>query len=164
MSEAFASPGAAGDGFVVADANGHLVIIAVHSLETGIVTTLGERDAIKATVHDIDAGHTYEDTLIFPKVMIGSLKGRIGQKVLGRIGQGTAKPGQNPPWIIADASGDPAAVQAATAYLDAYKANGFTAPEPVAAPPAAPAPTVDLSDPNVQAALAALQAQQKAPF
>jgi hypothetical protein len=155
MTEQFAAPGAAGDGFSVADANGHLVVIEVHSLETGVVTSLGERDAISATVHDVDAEHTYEDCLIFPKVMIGSLKSRVGQRVLGTIGQGVAKPGQNPPWIIQDASGDQTQAAKAVAYLEKWKAGEFTAPEP-----AAPAVTqVDLTDPKVVAALAALQAQ-----
>lgn len=164
MSE-FAAPGSSG-GFSVADADGHLVVIEVAGHETGIVTANGERDAIRATVHDVDAGETVEDALIFPKVMVGSLKGRVGQKVLARIGQGVAKPGQNPPWILQDASGDAAAVKAASDHLARYKAGAFSAPEqPAAAAPAA-APQVDLSDPNVQAALAALAAQQKgaAPF
>ena len=44
----FASPGAASGGWAVADAENHLVVIDVHSHETGIVTSLGEKDAIKA--------------------------------------------------------------------------------------------------------------------
>ena len=104
-------------------------------------------------------------------MLVGSLKARIGQKVLATVGKGVAKPGQNAPWILTDASGDQAAAQRATAYLAAVAAGQFTAPataapaQPVAAPVApAAAPQVDLTDPNVVAALAALQAQQKAPF
>ena len=156
MTEAFASPGAAGDGFVVADANGHLVVIEVHSLETGVVTSLGDRDAIRATVHDITDEHTFEDTLIFPKVLIGSLKSRIGQKVLGTIGQGVAKPGQNAPWIINDASGDQAAAAKAVAYLEKRKAGEFSSPEP------ADDPLATLT-PEQRAAVAALNGA-KAPF
>jgi len=167
MTEAFASPGAAGDGFVVADANGHLVVIEVHSLETGIVTSLGDRDAIRATVHDITAEHTYEDTLIFPKVLIGSLKSRIGQKVLGTIGQGVAKPGQNAPWVINDASGDQAAAAAAVAYLAKWKAGEFTAPVQATATTgttATPDPLASLTF-EQRAALAALEkAKGGAPF
>lgn len=159
MSE-FTSPGAAGGNFSIADAEGHLVVVDVHSYEQGVVTSLGEKDAISATVHDIDAAHTSEDALIFPKVLVGSLKARVGQKVLARVGKGVAKPGQNAPWILEDASGDAAAVAAATEYLKKWDSGQFTAPaETATAPVATPAPAVDLSDPNVVAALAALQAQ-----
>lgn len=158
----FASPGAAGGQFNVADHNGHLLVVEVESYEQGVVTSLGEKDAVKATVHDVDAQTTTEDALIFPKVLVGSLKGRVGQKVLGTLGQGVAKPGQNAPWVINDASGDAAAAARATAYLAAYAAGQFAAPaETAPAAPAAPtaAPQVDLTDPNVLAALQALQAQ-----
>ncbi len=126
----FASPGAASGGWAVADAENHLVVIDVHSHESGIVTSLGEKDAIKATVHDITDQETYEDTLIFPKVLVGSLKGRIGQKVLGTLGKGVAKPGQNAPWVLFDAAGDPAAVDQATKYLTGQVAATITSPEP----------------------------------
>lgn len=129
----FTSPGAAGGGWSVADSDGHLVVIDVQSHERDIPTSLGDRDAVKATVHDIDAGDTFEDVLIFPKVLIGALKSRVGQKVLGTIGQGVAKPGQNPPWVLFDASGDPVAVDRATAYLTGQVADSLT-------PPADPAP------------------------
>ena len=123
-------------------------------------TSLGDRDAIRATVHDVTAEHTYEDTLIFPKVLIGSLKSRIGQKVLGTIGQGVAKPGQNAPWIIQDASGDAAAASKAVAYLEKWKAGEFTAP----ATPAGDDPLASLT-PEQRAALAALEkAKGGAPF
>lgn len=154
----FAAPAAAGGGFTVAEANGHLVVIEVESLETGVVTANGERDAIRATVHDIDAGETYEDSLIFPKVLVGSLRQRVGQKVLGRIGQGVAKPGQNAPWVLNDASGDQAAATAASAYLAAYNSGQFAAP-PAAAPAAPAAPEVDVNDPAVQAAMKLLAAK-----
>lgn len=160
----FASPGAAGGSFNVADTEGHLVVVEVHSYEQGVVTTLGEKDAIKATVHDVDAQTTYEDALIFPKVLVGSLKGRVGQKVLATMGKGVAKPGQNAPWVLNDASGDAAAAARATAYLAAYAAGQFTpVDEPAPAAPAAAAAAVDLTDPNVQAALAALKAQGLVP-
>lgn len=126
----FTSPGAAGGGWSVADAEGHLVIVEVHSLEKDIPTSLGDKDAIKATVHDITDQETYEDTLIFPRVLIGSLKSRIGDKVLGTIGKGVAKPGQNAPWLLFDAASDPASVDAATKYLTGQVAATITSPEP----------------------------------
>ena len=167
MSE-FASPGAAGGSFSIADAEGHLVVVEVHSYEQGVVTSLGEKDAISATVHDVDAQVTHEDALIFPKVLVGSLKGRVGQKVLATVGKGVAKPGQNAPWVLNDASGDAAAAKRATVYLAAWSSGQFSAPEQAAAAQAqAPVPAastgappqVDLNDPVVVAALQSLQAQ-----
>ena len=175
MSTEFAAPASA-SGIDWNELNGHLVVIEVQAHETGIVTANGERDAIRATVHDVDGQQTDEDVLIFPKVLVSNLRPRIGQKVLGRVGQGVAKPGQNAPWVLTDASAYTAAAAAATAYLAAHAAGQFSAPAaaaqaqaPVpaastAAQPAAATPALDVNDPNVQAALAALAAQQKAPF
>ena len=169
MTEQFAAPAAGtGDSWVAADSLDHLVVVEVHAQEQGVETDYGPKDPIRATVHDIDEQATYEDTLIFQKVLVSSLKARVGQKVLGRIVHGVAKKGQKPPYLIEDASGDAAAAARATAYLAAYAAGQFAAPEvagqPAAAPaPAAPAaavpPQVDLTDPNVLAALQALQTQ-----
>ena len=178
MTEAFAAPAAGGDNWSVADSLDHLVVIEVHGQEQGVETDYGPKDPIRATVHDIDGQASYEDTLIFQKVLVSSLKARVGQKVLGRIIHGVAKKGQKPPYLMEDASGDPAAVKAATDYLAAHATGQFSAPAaaaqaqapvPAASTAAQPATTaapaaVDLNDPNVQAALAALAAQQKAPF
>ena len=166
MSTEFAAPASA-TGIDWNELNGHLIVVEVESHETGIVTANGERDAIRATVHDIDGQQTDEDVLIFPKVLVSNLRPRVGQKVLGRIGQGVAKPGQNPPWVIEDASGDASAAKKATDYLAAWASGQFSAPAATPVPAPATAPAVDLTDPNVQAALAALQAQQaagNAPF
>jgi cytosine/adenosine deaminase-related metal-dependent hydrolase len=51
-------------------------------------------------------GDVYADTLIFPRVLIGQLRPNIGKKVLGRLGQGTAKPGQSAPWTLLASSDD----------------------------------------------------------
>jgi hypothetical protein len=133
----FAAP-ASSSGFTPADHHQHLLVIQVESYETGIITSLGEKDAIKATIHDIDLGETYDDALIFPKVIIGALRSRIGQTVLARLGQGIAKPGQSAPWILEDATGDPAAVTKATAYIDAHNAGKYTPPATATTVRAAP--------------------------
>lgn len=169
----FAAPAAGGDGWSPSDSIDHLVVIEVLGQEQNVDTDYGLKDPIRANVHDITAGATYDDTLIFQKVLIGSLKQRVGQKVLGRIYLGEPRKGQKPPYLIEDKSGDAAAAAQATAYLDAYKAGQFTAPAapaadgwPTASAPAAPAAaaaapaaTPDLNDPAVIAALAALQKQ-----
>jgi hypothetical protein len=94
-----------------------------------IPTSMGDKDAVRVTIHDITDTATYEDVLWFPKVLVGSLKGRVGQKVLAVLGKGTAKPGQSAPWILVDATTDNDCVQAATTYLDAIAGNQFTDPE-----------------------------------
>lgn len=89
----------------------------------------------------------------FNVALRNALKPLIGNKVLGRIGQGVAKPGKNAPWILLDATGDATAVAKANAYI----AGGITAPAPVAQ--ATPTPTADINDPAVQALLAQLGAK-----
>lgn len=152
----FAAP-AASSGFTPADHDGHLLVIEVHSYQTGIVTSLGEKDAISATIHDVDLGETFDDALIFPRVLVGSLKSRVGQKVLARLGQGVAKPGQSAPWILNDASGDGGAVTQAEAYLARVAQAGYA---PVADAPAPVAAPVAVGDTEAIAAAKALLAQQ----
>jgi len=86
--------------------NGRLLLVTAHSMEN-VNTSFGEKDCVRADVVVLDgpdAPETYEDTLIFPKVLIGQIKGNIGsgRMNLGRLGQGNAKPGQKPPWLLAD--------------------------------------------------------------
>lgn len=106
---AFASPGTPGSGIKLADHLGALLLVEVLGVETGIPTTFGDSDAVKANVHVIDgdgAGTDYDDTLIFPKVLQSQLKKSVGQKVLGRLGQGQAKPGQSAPWLLNEATAE----------------------------------------------------------
>lgn len=92
------------------DLNGALLVVEPHSVETGIKTSMGERDAVRATVHVLDgplAGTTYQDTLVFPRALAGQLGRQIGATVLGRLGKGEAKsPGQSAPWVLKDPSAD----------------------------------------------------------
>jgi hypothetical protein len=158
----FASPAAASSGWTARDAIGHLCIIEPHAHETGIPTSFGDKDAIRATVHDVDAGTTDEDALIFQGGLIGALKARIGQLVLARITQGTAKPGQAAPFVLADASTNPADVAAATAYMQARQASAFTPPQqaaPAAAPVAPSAPAAGVNADAIAAAQALLAQQ-----
>lgn len=105
----FTAPSAPGSGIQFADHLGALLLIEVEGVEVGIKTSFGDSDAVKANVHVIDgngAGESYDDTLIFPKILQSQLKKSVGQKVLGRLGQGTAKPGQSAPWLLNEASAD----------------------------------------------------------
>jgi hypothetical protein len=163
MSMQFAAPAAGGDGFRPADAVGHLLAIDVAGHETGIPTSFGDKDAIRCTVHDITSGDTSEDTLIFSGTLVGALKPRVGLMVLATLGQGVAKAGQSAPYVLTDASNDPAAAAAATAHLERWRSGKFAAPAAPAAP-TAPAPAAhDFANmtPEQLAALAALAAQQR---
>ena len=124
----FTSPGTSeGSDVKPADLEGHLLVVEPHEYRENIPTSLGDKDAIRVTVHDITDQTTYEDILWFPRVLVGSLKNRIGQKVLAVLGKGTAKPGQSAPWVLVDASTEKPAVKAATAYLEQYQSGTFTA-------------------------------------
>lgn len=106
-TDPFAAPGAASGGIDWAAVNGSLILITVHDVETDIQTSFGAKDAVRADVAILDgdhAGEEYGDSLIFPKVLISQLRGSKGSKVLGRLGQGEAKKGQQPPWLLAEAS------------------------------------------------------------
>jgi hypothetical protein len=117
MSIAFAAPASGGNALSPADIEGHLLVVEPVEYRENVPTKLGESDAIQVTVHDITTSSTHHDILWFSRVLVGSLKSRIGQKVLGVMGKGEAKAGQSAPWVLIDASGDAASVQAATAYL-----------------------------------------------
>lgn len=103
----FSSPASPSAGIDLKEHIGALLLIDVQSLEVGIKTVHGDNDAISCDVHVLDGpgeGTSYDGTLIFPKVLVGQLKRSIGEKVLGRLGQGVAKPGQSAPWILNEAS------------------------------------------------------------
>jgi hypothetical protein len=94
--------------------------------------------------------------LWFNVALRNALKTKINQKILARIGQGSAKPGKSAPWILLDATTDAAAITRANAYLAATPAPVAT---PVATPVASVAnPTAGLS-PEVAALLAQLGAK-----
>lgn len=105
----FATPAAPSSGIKWENHKGALIIVEPLSFESGIQTSFGVADAVKANVVVIDgpgAGEKYDETLVFPKLLAAQLKNQIGQRVLGRLGQGTAKPGQSAPWILSEASAD----------------------------------------------------------
>lgn len=114
----FAAPAEA-SGFSPKDHNGRLLLIEPKSIERDIKTDYGVTDAISADVAVIDgpdAPDTYPDSLIFPKVLQSQLSSKIDEKVLGRLTQGEAKPGQSPPWKLDPATPDDIAV--GKRYLD----------------------------------------------
>ena len=116
-SNPFASPAQAG-GYDLEAGLGHLVVVTPLEYLEAVETVHGPSPAIRANILDVDDEEmSTEDALIFPKVLVGALRSRIGQKVLGVISQGQAKPGKNAPWVLNDASTDAAAVARAQAAL-----------------------------------------------
>ena len=124
----FASPNTGGAGVKPADIEGHLLVIEPQEVIIEMQTSMGAADAVRCTVHDLTDQETSSDVLFFSRALVSSLRNRIGQRVLGTMGKGTAKPGQSAPWIIEDATSDPAAVKQATEYLTSRTAETLTAP------------------------------------
>lgn len=151
---AFSAP-VANEGVKVADLNGHLLIVTPVEYKTGINTVNGVAEAIEVNVVDLDTNEEHLSLLWFNVALRNALKPLIGHQVLGRIGQGAAKPGKNAPWLLIDATGDATAVARANAHLT----GNIAAPAPVAqaTPAAAPAAVItDVSQlsPEIQALIA----------
>lgn len=149
----FAAPTSNNESVKVADLANHLLIITPTEYKTGIQTIHGLAEAVEVNVVDLDTNKEHGSLLWFNVGLRNSLKSKIGQKVLARIGQGAAKPGKSAPWILVDATGDATAIAKANAYLSATPA-----PVPAATPTAAPVDTNNLS-PEVLALLGQLGAK-----
>lgn len=84
-----------GDQIVWEDLNGALLFVQPVSIERGVNTQHGTRDAIYANVAVLDGEHggdKYRDALIFPATLVGQLKRcTMGKMILGRLIQGDAK-------------------------------------------------------------------------
>lgn len=108
MTDPFADPGSS-TSVEWGDLLGSLLLLTVHGVERDIQTVHGMSDAISADLVVLDGpkrGTTYDGALVFPKLLQSQLRSRIGQKVLGRLGQGEAKRGQSAPWQLAAATED----------------------------------------------------------
>lgn len=133
MTDQFTDPGVS-TGISLPDLEGRLLLIKPERVEVGIKTSLGDRDATVSDVHVVDGdGAVYNEVFIWPRVLQGQLRRNLGTGMfcIGRLGKGTAKPGQNAPWKLLDAT-DADKVLART-YLDKAPAT----PAPAAAPAAA---------------------------
>lgn len=100
----FAQP-ASSSGLDLQENEGALLMFTPTAYEENIQTAMGAKDAVRTGVVILDgpnAGEELDDVLIFPRVLQSSLRKYIGtgQLVLGRLGKGTAKPGQNAPWVL----------------------------------------------------------------
>jgi hypothetical protein len=125
-NDEFDSPGSV-TGVEWAELNGRLLLIQPHSSEE-IDTVHGRSKAVRADIVVLDGPGAPEeiiDTLIFPKVVSGQVRGNVGtgRRNLGRLGQGNKKPGQTAPWILADPTDADKAV--ARAYLSSQTVAPF---------------------------------------
>lgn len=105
----FVSASAPTGGVNWGELKGKLLVIEPLSIEKDIQTSYGPSDAVRANVYVITGPGTsddYEDTLVFPKLLQGQLRGQIGNKVVGRLGAGVAKPGQSAPHLLEEATPD----------------------------------------------------------
>jgi hypothetical protein len=108
MTSPFSAPATA-TGLDLKALHGALLILRVREFVKDVNTSFGSTDAIRADVDVLDgpqAGETFTDTLVFPKVLVSQLKPSVGGMVLGRLGQGQAKPGQSAPWVLAAATAE----------------------------------------------------------
>lgn len=104
-TDPFAAPAKGGDRLPLDELLGSLLLFTVHSVERDIQTTHGTSDAIRCDVAALDGDHkadTWDDTLVFPRVLQGQLRPNVGGMVLGRLTQGAKQPGKNPPWMLDD--------------------------------------------------------------
>jgi hypothetical protein len=99
----------------------------------------------------------HDGILFFNVALKNALKNKVGQKVLARIGQGTAKPGKSAPWILIDATSNPADLAKANSFVAAAPAKPAAAPAAVADPKQVV--TADALSPEVMALLAQLGAK-----
>lgn len=114
--------------------NRRLLLIKPKSVETGVKTVHGEKDAVRGDIvvlGEPGAGpdEVVRDTLIFPGFIQGQVRGHIGtgRMTLGRLGQGEATRGQKAPWLLSDPTEADKAV--ARAYLAGNK-SGASRPAP----------------------------------
>jgi hypothetical protein len=117
-----------GDQPKVADLANKLLIIEPTEYKGSINTVHGETDAIEVNVTNLDTGEIHDGLLFFNVALKNALKNKVGQKVLARIGQGTAKPGKSAPWILIDATSNPADLAKANAFIGSAGAKQTAAP------------------------------------
>ncbi len=90
------------DKWSAAEHNGNLMLFFPVEVRRGIKTSNGDADAVRCSrVANLDTGRVLHDTLIFGTALVPNIGGGAPDGiVLGRLGQGQGKNGNNPPWIL----------------------------------------------------------------
>lgn len=169
MSTPFQQPAEGGDRLPdLHEFIGCLILFQVLDHKSGVATPYGEKDPVACDVHVLDGPHggeVFSNALIFQGGLVGALKGAVGGgPVLARMGLGTAKAGQQAPYILLPFTTQDAAM--AGPYWAGVQAKGFQAPAaaaPAQAAPAAAAPAVPTSAPAPAAAPATTISASPAP-
>jgi len=103
FEDSFSQPSPASN-FRPADYQGNLILVWPTEYKTAIKTAFGDSDAIAARVVVLDTPtiEEHDNVLFFQGALISTLKPSVGstKPVLGRLGRGTAKPGQTAPFIL----------------------------------------------------------------
>lgn len=124
MSITFSNPDTASGGIKWGDYLGNALIVAPQALDD-INTAFGTKQAVRADIVVLDgphAGENLDDVLIFPTVLRSQTKGKLGEHLLVRLGQGNAKPGQSAPWVFDPA--DAAALKLGAAWVSKQENSG----------------------------------------
>lgn len=84
---------------------GKLLVIEPLEFEKDVKTQFGLADAVRCNAYVVRSAdgskyEAFEDTLIFARAMVRVLRRDIGKIVVGRLAQGDAKKGQDPPWLL----------------------------------------------------------------
>lgn len=92
----------ADDKWTAAEHNGNLLLFFPTEIRRGIKTSNGEADAVSCSrVVNLDTGRILHNTLIFGTALVPNIgPGAPDGVVVGRLGQGVGKNGNNPPWIL----------------------------------------------------------------
>lgn len=106
MDDLFGGP-QSGDLMQLKDHEGDLLLFRVLEVKEDVQTAYGEKEATVCDVFVVDgdaAGTVYKRTMIFQLVLQGQLRPfrENNRMLLGRVGKGEAKKGQNAPWKIQD--------------------------------------------------------------
>lgn len=97
----------------------HLFVAADGFTADDVDTSYGVSPAVKVdAVVCCDCVQLWDDQLIFGAALVPRLDGNEPGVVVGRLGQGLAKPGRSAPWVLDDPTDDDLA--AAEAFLEQY--------------------------------------------
>lgn len=107
---------------------GALVLVRPIEIRYQQKTRYGLADATVADIHVLDgpgAGYCVRSTMIWPKLLQAALAPGVGtgRFTLGRITQGEAKQGEDPPWILSDPNEADAALARRYMASEVYQRN-----------------------------------------